>query len=86
MRSILAAGPNFRDLLYRRRRGKNDDFDAQSAAHAAFAKRRTVAPRSRDGMVEPLRVLKVCRKTAVQARRIALKIIQTTIVCAPDRL
>lgn len=74
------------DKLERRRRGKNDDFDAQSAAHAAFAKRRTVTPRSRDGMVESLRVLKVCRKTAVQARRIALQIIQTTIVCAPDRL
>lgn len=74
------------DKLDRRRRGKNDDFDAQSAAHAAFAKRRTVTPRSRDGMVESLRVLKVCRKTAAQARRIALQIIQTTIVCAPDRL
>jgi transposase len=44
------------DKLDRRRRGKNDDFDAQSAAHAAFAKRRTVTPRSRDGMVESLRV------------------------------
>lgn len=74
------------DKLDRRRRGKNDDFDAQSAAHAAFAERRTVTPRSRDGMVESLRVLKVCRKTAVQARRVALQIIQTTIVCAPDRL
>jgi transposase len=70
----------------RRRRGKNDDFDAESAAHAAFAERRTVTPRSRDGMVESLRVLKVCRKTAVQARRIALQLIQNTIVCAPDRL
>ncbi|SHK58110.1 Transposase [Shimia gijangensis] len=70
----------------RRRRGKNDDFDAESAAHAAFAERHTVTPRSRDGMVESLRVLKVCRKTAVQARRIALQIIQTTIVCAPDKL
>jgi transposase len=74
------------DKQDRRRRGKNDDFDAQSAAHAAFAKRRTVTPRSHDGMVESLRVLKVCRKTAVQARRIALQIIQTTIVCAPHRL
>lgn len=73
------------DKLDRRQRGKNDDFDAQSAAHAAFAERRTVTPRSRHGMVESLRVLKVCRKTAVQARRIALQIIQTTIVCAPDR-
>jgi len=67
------------DKLDRRRRGKNDDFDAQSAAHAAFAKRHTVTPRSRDGMVESLRVIKVCRKTAVQARRIALQMIQTPI-------
>lgn len=75
--------PDRRD---RRRRGKNDDFDAENAAHAAFAERRTVTPRSRDGMVESLRVLKVCRKTAIQARRIALQMIQTTIVCAPDKL
>jgi transposase len=70
----------------RRRRGKNDDLDAQNAAHAAFAGKRTVTPRSRDGMVESLRVLMVCRKTAVAARRVALQIIQTTIVSAPDRL
>ena len=70
----------------RRRRGKNDDLDAQNAAHAAFAGKRTVTPRSRDGMVESLRVLTVCRKTAVAARRVALQIIQTTIVSAPDGL
>jgi transposase len=70
----------------RRRRGKNDDLDAQNAAHAAFAGKRTVTPRSRDGMVESLRVLKACRKTAVAARRIALQMIQNTIVCAPDGL
>jgi hypothetical protein len=29
------------DKLDRRRRGKNDDFDAESAAHAAFARRHT---------------------------------------------
>lgn len=74
------------DKLDRRRRGKNDDFDAESAAHAAFARRHTVTPRSRDGMVESLRVLRVCRKTAIQGRRIALQMIQMTIVCAPDKI
>ena len=74
------------DKLDRRRRGKNDDLDAQNAAHAAFAGTRTVTPRTRDGMVESLRVLKACRKTAVTARRIALQMIQNTIVCAPDAL
>lgn len=56
----------------RPKRGKNDDFDAQNAAHAAFTGRRTVTPKSRDGMIEALRVLKACRKTAVAARRVAL--------------
>lgn len=70
----------------RRKRGKNDDLDAQNAAHAAFAGQRTVTPRSRDGMVESLRVLKACRKTAVIARKIALQMIQNTIISAPDGL
>jgi transposase len=37
-------------------------------------------------MIESLRVLKACRKTAVAARRVALQVIQNTIVCAPDEL
>jgi transposase len=74
------------DKQDRRKRGKSDDLDAQNAAHAAFAGKRTVTPKSRDGMIESLRVLKACRKTAVTARRIALQMIQNTIVCAPDSL
>jgi transposase len=74
------------DRQDRRKRGKNDDIDAQNAAHAAFAGKRTVTPRSRDGMIEALRVLVACRKTAVMARRIALQMIQNTIVAAPDGL
>ena len=71
------------DKQDRRRRGKNDDLDAQNAAHAAFAGQRTVTPRSRDGMIESLRVLMACRKTAVSARRVALQMIHNTIVCLP---
>lgn len=70
----------------RRRRGKDDDLDAQNAAHAAFAGKRVVTPKTRDGMIESLRVLKACRKTAVAARKVALQMIQNTIVCAPDDL
>ena len=84
--SWQGSGIEVLDKHDRRRRGKNDDLDAQNAAHAAFAGKRTVTPRSRDGMVESLRVLTVCRKTAVAARRVALQIIQTTIVSAPDGL
>ena len=76
-------GPDKHD---RRKRGKSDDFDAEAAAHAAFAGNRTVTPKTRDGMIEALRVLKACRKTAVQARRIALQMIGNTIIAAPDDL
>ena len=74
------------DKADRRRRGKDDAMDAQNAAHAAFSGARTVTPKSRDGMIESLRVLKACRKTAVAARRVALQMIQTTAVSAPDEL
>ena len=37
-------------------------------------------------MIESLRVLMTCRKTAVSARRVALQVIRNTIVCAPDGL
>lgn len=74
------------DKMERRRRGKSDTIDAESAAHAAFSFIRTVTPKTRSGMIEALRVLKVCRKTAVAARRIALQMIQMNIVSAPDEL
>jgi transposase len=74
------------DKQDRRKRGKDDTIDAENAAHAAFAQVRTVTPKTRDGMVESLRVLTVCRKTAVAARRVALQLIQNSIVSAPDEL
>jgi hypothetical protein len=61
------------------RRVGDSALDAQNAAHAAFAGQRTVTPKSRDGMIEALRVLKACRKTAVAPRRVALQMIHNTI-------
>src|SRR3954451_16241848 len=66
--------------------GVSARLDPQNAAHAAFAGIRTVTPKSRDGMIEALRVLSACRKTAVAARRVALQMIQNTVVCAPESL
>lgn len=91
LRHMRAAGvevlevttPDRRD---RCKRGKNDDLDAENAAHAAFSRQRTVTPKGRDGMVESLRVLRACRKTAVNARRIALQMIHNTIIAAPEGL
>lgn len=91
LRHLQAAGVEVLEVTApdkqdRRRRGKDDDLDAQNAAHAAFAGKRTVTPKSRDGMIESLRVLKACRKTAVAARRVALQMMHNTIICAPDEL
>ncbi|MCX8004075.1 MAG: IS110 family transposase [Burkholderiaceae bacterium] len=91
LRHLQAAGVDVLEVTApdrqdRRRRGKDDDLDAQNAAHAAFAGKRVVTPKTRDGMIESLRVLKACRKTAVAARRVALQMIHNTIVCAPEDL
>lgn len=91
LRHLQAAGVDVLEVTVpdkhdRRRRGKADDLDAQNAAHAAFARQRVVTPKTRDGMIEALRVLKVCRKTAVAARKVALQLIHNTIISAPDAL
>jgi len=74
------------DRTDRRKRGKNDTLDAENAAHAAFTGHRTVTPKTRDGMIESLRVLKTGRKTAIAARRVAQQMIQMNIVAAPAKL
>jgi len=74
------------DRSDRRRKGKDDDLDAISAARAALHGRRVSIPKSKDGAVESLRVLRVTRQTAVRARRNALQLLRMTIVAAPEEL
>jgi transposase len=74
------------DRSVRRKKGKTDTLDAENAAHATFAGIRTVTPKTRDGMVESLRVLRVARKTAVAARRVALQMLRMQIISAPEEL
>ena len=49
------------DRTVRRKRGKDDSIDAEMAAEAALSGVRTVAPKSRDGMVEAPRMLQKTR-------------------------
>lgn len=76
----------FPDKAVRRKRGKDDFIDAEMAAEAALTGARTVTPKSRDGMVEALRLLQKTRSTAVSARRVALQMIKAHIVSAPEEL
>jgi transposase len=74
------------DRSDRRRKGKDDDLDAISAARAALHGRRTTIPKSKDGAVEALRVLRVARAHAVRERRSALQLLRMTIVSCPEEL
>jgi len=59
--------------------------DAGSASPAVCAERASVRLRTRDGLLESLRVQRFCRSTAQRARRIALQIMRAAIGCAPDK-
>jgi len=74
---------NFIDCGFLQDGGDNFHGSATVRTLLAFAGIRTVTPKTRDGMVESLRVFKVCRKTAIAARRIALQMIQMNIISAP---
>jgi transposase len=51
-----------------------------------LAGRRTSIPKSKDGKVESLRVLRLTRATAVKSRRAALQLLRNHIVSAPEEL
>jgi hypothetical protein len=72
--------------MERRKRRKSDTTDAEFAAHAAFLGIRTDTPKTHDGMIESLRVLKTLRKTAGSVRRVALQIIHSYNITTPDEL
>ena len=74
------------DRSQRRRRGKSDALDAAAAAEAARTGNRTAIPKSRDGQVEALRVLRLTRASAVKARTKALQQIDQLLVTGPERL
>ena len=90
-RQLSAAGievveVNRPDRSQRRRRGKSDALDAAAAAEAARTGNRTAIPKSRDGQVEALRVLRLTRASAVKARTKAWQQIDQLLVTGPSRL
>ena len=90
-RQLSAAGVevvevNRPDRSQRRRRGKSDALDAAAAAEAACGGQRLAIPKSPDGQVEALRVLRLTRASAVKAGTKALQLLQQLIVTAPEQL
>ncbi|MFC4566112.1 IS110 family transposase [Nocardiopsis mangrovi] len=74
------------DRKTRRMRGKSDPIDAYAAATAVLSGRATGIPKSRDGVVEAVRVLRIARRSAVKARTQAMNQIRGLLVSAPALL
>ncbi|MET8438590.1 IS110 family transposase [Streptomyces sp900116325] len=74
------------DRAARRRSGKTDAVDAEAAARAVLGGRATGAPKSKDGPVEELRVLKVVKDSAVRNRTQAINQLKALLVSAPAQL
>lgn len=74
------------DRADRRRRGKSDPLDAYAAARAAASGRAGGEPKSRDGIIEAIRALRVARTSAVKARTQTINQIKALVTTAPQHL
>src|SRR5215211_364 len=74
------------DRSARRRRGKSDPVDAETAARAVLAGQVTAIPKTGDHLVEMVRCLRVARATAVKARTQATNALRALVVTAPAEL
>ena len=74
------------DRSLRRRHGKSDPIDAQAAARATLAGVAATAPKTREGQVEMIRVLRVARRGALKARVAAAHQLYGVLYSAPEEL
>jgi transposase len=70
----------------RRNRPKSDPSDAEAAARVVLAGEASGVPKSADGRVEMIRVLRAARRSAVKARTQAANLLQGLRVTAPEHL
>jgi transposase len=71
---------------WRRRHGKSDPADAEAAARTALAGQGAGIPKSQDGTVEAIRVLRLARRSAVKARTQAGNQVLAILNTAPEEL
>jgi transposase len=74
------------DRKTRRFDGKSDPIDAEAAARAVLAGTATGIPKSRDGLVEAIRVLEVTHDSAVRDRTRAINQFHALLASAPERI
>lgn len=83
---LEAVEVNRPDRSLRRRHGKSDPIDAQAAARATLAGVAATAPKTREGQVEMIRVLRVARRGALKARVAAAEQLYGVLYSAPEEL
>lgn len=74
------------DKQERRLRGKTDRIDAYSAARAVLSMRASTVPKTRDGEVEAVRVLRTTRRALIAQRTKTINQLQGFLVSAPEQL
>lgn len=72
-RGVAVVEVNRPNRQFRRRRGKSDSADAEAAARAVLNGEASAAPKSSDGDVESIRMLRIARRSAMKARTQASK-------------
>ena len=74
------------DRRSRRAVGKSDPLDAYSAARAVLSGQANGTPKTRNGQVEAIRVLRVARRSALKARTQAMNQLRALLVTGPAEL
>lgn len=70
----------------RRRHGKSDPTDAEAAARAVLAGEATSIPKTKAGIVESIRALRVARAGAIKARTQAANQLAALVLTSPEAL
>ncbi|GIU93329.1 MAG: hypothetical protein KatS3mg011_2235 [Acidimicrobiia bacterium] len=71
---------------HRRRKGKSDPTDAEAAARAVLAGHATATPKTQNGQVEAIRMLRIARRSAVKSRTQTANQLHAIVVTAPASL
>jgi len=85
-RGIAVIEVNQIDRADRRKRGKTDTLDAESAARAVISGRAVTIAKTGNGFVEAIRVLRIARNSAVNAKVKAINQLKSIIVGADPTL
>lgn len=84
--TITVIEVNRGDRAQRRRRGKSDSLDAETAARAVLSGRANAIAKSGDGYVEMLRMFKLAKASAIKSRSQAINQLKAILVRAEPEL